>query len=141
MVRSAALAGGLSGLVACSPPRLDAESSDTARPSTSVVVATSTSTVTGSSSTVTGSSSTVADNGRASRSHAQVTLSGGTIEVTGARGVLTIVQVQPQDGWVSSVEQPAAGELVVTFTRGTAAEVVRMSLVGDSIRTVTSAAG
>ena len=72
-----------------------------------------------------------------------IRMDGGTVEVSGAAGLLEVLDMHPEQGWDASVEQPDDQHLEVTFERAgrTAVVSVVLSESGIDTSTRTSSAG
>ena len=67
---------------------------------------------------------------------------GGTLEVSGAGGVLTVLDIDADEGWDARVDQPDEQHLEVTFEKSGHTAVVSVVLsetgIHSSTRTVSS---
>ena len=89
------------------------------------------------------SSSSSSSSVSGSTSRTMIRTDGGTVEVSGAAGVLEVLDTHPAEGWDASVDQPDEQHLEVTFetTGRTAVVSVVLSESGIDSSTHTSSTG
>lgn len=66
---------------------------------------------------------------------------GGTVEVSGATGVLEVLGIRPEHGWVAAVDQPDEQHLEITFDRAGRTAVVSVVLSASGIDSSTRTEG